>query len=264
MKHRAHLVWILSWAVLTPAALAQSVDEIVSEYLQARGGLDKIKAVDSARFTGKMSLGGQMEAPFVWEWKRPNKLRVEFTVQGQAGVQAFDGESGWSLMPFLGITDPQPMAEDEKGILEEKADLDGKFVDSAKKGYVIEYIGEEEIEGTPAHKLKVTNKHGDVSHFYFDAEHHLELKEEGKRTFRGQEIEFETTQRDYRQVDGLMFAHSIESKPKGAPEGQVITFETIELNVEVSDSEFAMPAVEKPAEVEQLGETDKEPVEDSD
>jgi len=260
MKHRKHLVWFLFCAVLVPAAFAQSADEVIGKYLEARGGLDKIKAVDSARLKGTMTMGGQMEAPFVWTWKRPNKLRVEFTIQGQTGVQAFDGESGWSLMPFMGVTDPQPMAEDETKVFAEQADLDGQFIDSEKKGYVVEYVGEEEVEGTPAHKVRVTNKHGDVSHVYFDAEYYLEIKAEGKRTLRGQEIEFEATQGDYKEVDGLMFAHSIESKPKGAPAGQTITFEAIELNVEVPDSDFAMPAVEKPAETE---ETEKEPAEGS-
>jgi outer membrane lipoprotein-sorting protein len=260
MRNRSCVIWILLCAVLAPAALAQSADEVIGKYLEARGGLDKIKAVDSARFTGTMTMGGQMEAPFVWTWKRPNQMRVEFTVQGQTGIQAFDGESGWSLMPFMGVTDPQPMAEEEAKMFEEQADLDGQFVDSEKKGYVIEYIGEEEIEGTPAHNLKVTNKHGDITYVYFDAEYYLEIKSEGKRTLRGQEIEFESTQGDYKEVEGLMFAHSIESKPKGAPVGQTVTFEKIELNVEISDSDFTMPAVEKPAETE---EAEEEPDEGS-
>jgi hypothetical protein len=261
MKHRTYRVWILFFAVLAPAAFAQSADEVLGKYLEARGGLDKIKAVDSARFTGTMSLGPDMAAPFVWTWMRPNKLRVEFTVQGQTGVQAFDGESGWTLMPFAGITDPLPMAEEEARVFEEQADLDGQFVDSEKKGYVIEYIGEEEVAGTPAHKIKVTNKHGDISYVYFDAEGSLEIKEEGKRTYRGEEIEFEVTKGDYREVDGLMFAHSIENRPKGAPAGQTVTFEKIELNVEASDSDFAMPAVEKPAGSEDVKESAKEPAE---
>jgi outer membrane lipoprotein-sorting protein len=231
--------------------------------LESRGGLDKIKAVDSARFTGTMSLGPDMEAPFVWIWMRPNKLRVEFTVRGQTGVQVFDGESGWTLMPFMGITDPLPMGEDEVGVIEEQSDLDGPLVDSEKKGYVVEYVGEDEVAGTPAYKIKVTNKHGDISYVYFDAEDYLEIKQEGERTLRGEEIEFEVTKGDYKRVDGLMFAHSVVNKPKGAPEGQTITFEKIELNVDASDSDFAMPAVERPPGPEEVEDAAKEPAEGS-
>lgn len=254
MKNRSYGIGILLCAALAPATFAQSADEVIGKYLEARGGLDKIQAVQSARLTGTASAGGQEETPIAWTIKRPDKIRFEFIFQGQTGIQAYDGETGWSLMPFTGVTDPQPMSADEAAMFAEQADFDGPFVDSEAKGYVIEYIGEEEVEGTPAHKLKVTNKHGDVSYVFFDAAHFLEIKTEGKRTVRGQEFEFETTQGDYKEVDGLLFAHSIENRPKGAPVGQVITIETIELNVDVPDSDFAMPAVERPAETEETAE----------
>jgi hypothetical protein len=38
-----------------------------------------------------------------------------------------------------------------------------------------------------------------------------------------------------------MIAHSIEAKPKGAPTGQVITLDTVEINVPVDDTIFTMP-----------------------
>jgi outer membrane lipoprotein-sorting protein len=208
-------------------------------------------------------MGGQIEAPIVWTVKRPDKIRIEFTVQGQKGIQAYDGETGWSLMPFTGVTDPQPMGAEEAEMFAEQADIEGPFVESEKKGYVIEYVGEEEIEGTPAHKLKVTNKHGDVSYVFFDAEHHLEIKTEGKRTVRGMEVEFEATQGNYKEVDGVMFAHSIENRAKGAPVGQTVTIEKVELNVDVPDSDFAMPEPEEPAEAEEAEENGDESPEGS-
>ena len=67
-------------------------------------------------------------------------------------------------------------------------------------------------------------------------------------------------QGDYKEVEGLMFAHSIENRPKGAPVGQTVTIDKVELNVDVPDSDFVMPEVEKPAEAE---ETEEEPGEGS-
>ena len=232
--------------VLATTAMADSLDEIVAKHLEARGGADKIGAIESARFSGTMSFGGgQMEAPFVMKWKRPNKLRFEIILQGMTGIQAWDGDSGWALMPFQGDTEPQPIPEDDAKDLEEQADFDGPFIGSEEKGYTIELVGEEEIEGTPAYKIKVTNKHGDVSHVYFDSEYFLEIKSEGKRNIRGQEVEYESTQGDYKEVDGLVFAHSFEQRAKGAPAAQqVLTIETIELGVEIADSEFEMPEAE--------------------
>lgn len=239
-------------AAPTPAAAAPaakddktSVDDLIAKNLAARGGADKIKAVKSAKLTGKMMMGPGMEAPFVWEWKRPNSFRTEFVFQGMTGIQAYDGTTGWSVMPFLGKKDPEKMSEEEMKDIDEQADFDGPFVDSKEKGVTVEYLGKEPIEGTDAYKLKVTRKNGDVTNVYLDAESYLEIKSTGKRTRRGQEFEFEASQGDYKKVGDVLFAHSMEFKPKGAPAGQTMTIEKIELNTEESADRFKMPEVKK-------------------
>ena len=247
MNRKSSALLASMFVVLATTAMADSLDEIVAKHLEARGGADKLGAIESARFSGTMSFGGgEMEAPFVMTWKRPNKLRFEFIVQGMTGIQAWDGDSGWALMPFQGETVAQPVPADDAKDLEEQADfIEGPFIGSEEKGYTIELVGEQEIEGTPAYKIKVTNKHGDVSHVYLDSEYFLEIKSEGKRKMQGQEIEFESTMGDYKEVDGLVFAHSVEQRAKGAPIAQlVMTIETIELGVEIADSEFEMPEAE--------------------
>ena len=57
---------------------------------------------------------------------------------------------------------------------------------------------------------------------------------------------------DYKEVDGLLFAHSMEMSFAGNPAGQVITIENMELNVEIDDARFAMP--EPKAAEEEAGE----------
>src|SRR6185436_5197535 len=97
--------------VLAPVAHAQTVDEILAKHFEAEGGLDKLKSLQSRRVTGTMMMGPGMEAPIVLEQKRPGKRRIEFVVQGMTGVQAFDGERAWSLLPFMGKTDPEYASE---------------------------------------------------------------------------------------------------------------------------------------------------------
>jgi outer membrane lipoprotein-sorting protein len=232
-------------AVLSVAAAqAQTVDEIIAKNLEARGGKDKIGAVQSARFTGRMTLGEGMEAPIVLVWRRPNLVRMEFTIQGMTAVQAYDGKNGWAVMPFMGKKDPEPMSADELKDVEDMGDLfEGPLYNYAAKGHQVELLGKEDVEGTPAYKLKLTKKNGDVVTMYLDADAYLEIKSEGKSNRRGQEIEFESSEGDYKEVEGILFAHSMEQKPKGAPAGQTITVDKVELNVDLPDSHFAMPAV---------------------
>jgi outer membrane lipoprotein-sorting protein len=228
-------------------AYAQTVDEIIAKNLQARGGADKIKGVTSARLTGKMTMGQGMEAPLALEWRRPNMLRLEFSLQGMTGVTAFDGTTAWMVMPFMGKKDPERMPDDEAKNFAEESDFFGPLVDYKEKGSQVELIGKESVEGTQAYKLKLTRKNGNVSYIFLDADAYLEIREESKRTMHGQELEVETSVGDYKEVGGILFPHSFESKPKGSPTGQVISFDQIQLNVDLPESKFKMPEV-KPEE----------------
>jgi outer membrane lipoprotein-sorting protein len=146
-------------------------------------------------------------------------------------------------MPFSGSKTPQEMAPDEVKLAEEQADLDGPLVDYKQKGNTVELLGKEKVEGADAYKLKVTLKNGDVRTMYIDAEHFLPIKEEAKRTIRGTETESDTIIGDYKEVEGIMYPHSIDAGQKGSPQRQKITVEKIELNVPIDDARFKMPEV---------------------
>src|SRR5262245_36639894 len=111
-----------------------TVDEIVAKYVQAVGGRDKLKAVQSMKMTGKMILGQGLEAPFVLELKRPQAVRMDFTFQGMTASSAFDGDQGWRVMPFQGNTNPEPLSADEIKQVKDQADIDGPLVDYKEKG----------------------------------------------------------------------------------------------------------------------------------
>jgi outer membrane lipoprotein-sorting protein len=243
--NRKTFAWLLVAGLTSMAAWAQTADEIIDKHMQAMGGKEKLKAVQTQRLTGKMVMGQGMEAPFTMEMARPNKMRMEFTFQGMTGIQAFDGKGGWSVMPFMGKTEPEAMPEEEAKIMQEEADIDGLLMDYKEKGRQVEYAGKEELEGTPVHKLKVTQKNGDVVYVFIDAEQYLQLKQSGKRKIRGQEMESETLFSDFKTVDGLVLPHAIEQKAAGMPAGMVMTISKVEINPGVEDSRFSMPAAEK-------------------
>jgi outer membrane lipoprotein-sorting protein len=233
-------------ALLVPAVWAQTADEIIAKNIQARGGADKLKSVQSIKATATMAMGPGMEAPGVLIQKRGNLARLEFTVQGLTAVQAYDGKNAWQIMPFTGKKDPELMSADEAKEVEEMADLDGPLMDYKSKGHQVELLGKEKIEGTDAYKLKVTLKNGDVQTEYIDADSFLEIKEETKRTVRGTEQVFESSIGDYKEVNGIVFPFAVESGVKGSPDKQKLTITKMELNVPTDDSIFKMPAVVPP------------------
>ncbi len=228
--------------LLAPVAQAQTVDEILAKHFETMGGLEKIKALNSMRVTGTMTMGPGMEAPITLERKRPGKRRIEFTVQGMTGVQAFDGEKGWSVMPFMGKKDPEPSTDEDNKEAQDDADFDGALVDWKTKGHTVELVGKEPVEGADTYKLKITKKNGNIEYQYLDAETYLLVRNEGKVKRRGTEIEGESTFSDYKDVQGYMMPFTMEQGAKGMPQKQRMTFSKIEVNVALDDSRFVMPA----------------------
>jgi outer membrane lipoprotein-sorting protein len=238
MKRIALFVMAASFSFAAQAEL--TVDEVIAKNIEARGGYEAIKSLESARFQGVASFGGT-EAPVLMEWVRPDKVRMEFELQGMKMVQAYDGENGWAIMPFLGKTEPEPMADDQLKDIKEQADLDGELVDYKEKGHSVELVGLEEVEGTDAYHLIVTRKNGDVSHTYLDSEYFLEFKEVSKTDRQGVEVTINTIIGDYKEVGGMLIPHSFETTAEGAPVGQSITITNIEPNVDLGDDHFSMP-----------------------
>ncbi len=230
----------LAMLVAVPAS-AQTVDEIIAKNVQARGGLEKIKAIKTTRTVGTMTIGPGMEVPFTMELKRPNSMRMEVTVQGMTVVQAYDGKTAWQSNPLQGRKEPEPLPEDALKQIDLQADsIDGPLVDYQAKGSKVELMGKEKVDGRDAYKLKITLKSGDTLYDYIDAERFLEVRMDATVKIRGTEMQSESSIGDYRDVDGLMIAFAMESWQKGSPQRQKMTFKKVELNVPIDDARFKM------------------------
>jgi outer membrane lipoprotein-sorting protein len=238
---RKTLMALAALAVLAPIASAQTVDELIAKNIAARGGMEKLKATQTLRMTGKMVMSQGMEIPFTMSGKRPKSTRMEFTFQGMTGMQAYDGKTAWAISPMSGKKDPEAVPPDQAKDMDEQADFDGPLVDYKAKGHTIELVGKEPVEGADAYKLKVTMKSGNVRYVYLDAESFLEVKVEAKRMMRGTEIEGESLMGDYRDEGGLMVAHSIDNGAKGSTMRQKLVIEKVEFGVALPDSIFSMP-----------------------
>ena len=216
------------------------MDEVIAKYIQAHGGLEKMKSVQTVRMSGNFS-AGSFRAAFVQENKRPNKVREEQIIQAMAGVQAYDGKTAWQVQPFGGRKDPDLLSADEMKSLAEDADIDGPLVDYKNKDHRPELMGHDSVEGTDCFKIKLILANSDVRYYYIDTDSFLELKVENERSIRGTVQYSETLYGDYEQVNGLYFPFAFESGAKGDPNRVRFTVEKVEINVPLSDSLFSMP-----------------------
>ena len=228
-------------------ALSQTADELVQKNIEAKGGIDKIRAIKTLRITGKSSSGG-FNANVGQENVRPNLVRETFSIQGMTAVQAYDGTTGWAIQPFGGKKDPMLMGEDDLRDLQIDADFDGPMVDYQAKGNKVEYLGHDTIDGDDALRLKVTLKNGDIVYYYLDPDTYLEIRKETQEFIRGSIRENVTDLGSYKPVNGVMYPFSLASGPKNDPSSwQTITIDKIEANVALENADFAVPASLKPS-----------------
>jgi hypothetical protein len=220
-----------------------TVDELVAKNIEAKGGATALHDLQSLRVTGKLLVqeGGQIELGYLEIKKRPDEVRTEASLQGMTQVQAYDGKEGWKVSPFFGRKDPERMSADDVKALVEDTEIDGALVDWQTKGSTVEYLGTEDVDGTPAHKLKVVRKNGDVSFVYLDPDHFLDIRVVTQRTRHGAYEEVETDLGDYEKAGGVFVPTSIEVGRKGAPDKQRIIIDKVEANVPVDDTIFHFP-----------------------
>lgn len=239
-------VAVIASAVLGQTPKQPTVDELVSKNIEAKGGTNALKALQSLRLKGKLLVNqGQIEFAYEETKKRPGQVRVEATLQGMTQIQAFDGKEGWKVSPFQGRKDPEKMSADDTKSLMEEAEIDGPLVDWKAKGSTVDYLGTEDVDGTLAHKLKVVRKNGDVSYVYLDPDHLLEIRILTQRVEQGAKVEVETDVGDYEKIGGVFIPFSIDAGPKGASDKQKIVLEKAEANVPVEDAVFRFPSAAK-------------------
>jgi hypothetical protein len=235
------LATLLLLALAAGAASAQTVDDVVRRYLQARGGLEKLRAVQSLRLTGTMEVPGVPEAaPFVMELKRPHLMRTEFTIGGQTATRAYDGRAGWARLPLPGEP-PRPMSAEDSAEAADQADVDlSPLVDASAKGFAVELVGKDRIPGGETWQLKVKGTLGPRT-VHIDTKTHLVIATEETRTVEGRPVDFITNVGDYRSVQGLQFPFRIEVGPKGSIDRQKLVLTRVEVNPPIDDARFAMP-----------------------
>lgn len=221
---------------------ALTAAELVAKNIEAKGGAAALQSVKSLRREGRLiANGGQFVLDLRETKQRPESIRTEISMQGLSQVQAYDGKEGWRIDPFGGRKDPERMPADDVREYAEDASIDGVLADAAAAKLPIEYLGTEDIDGTQAHKLKVTRKDGGVQYVYLDPDYFLEIRVESQRTVRGVKRTSVTEYGNYEKVGGVFWPLSIESGIKGEGDPSKFEYRTAVVNPEIEPDYFSFP-----------------------
>lgn len=252
MKKLKSIILLSMFTVSLSFAQDVTVDEILANYFENTGGLDAWTALEGMKMSAKVSQGG-MEFPVEIVNLADGRQYVSFEFQGMTIKQGvFDGESMWSTN-FQSMKPEKASAEDSGNMKLESNDFPDPFINYKEKGYTVELIGTEEIEGTETYKVKLVQEPmtidgkevEDVSFYFFDAESFIPILRESEIHSGPMAGKIEQVMSsDFQEVDGLYFPFSISQGIKDG-QSQPIVLDAIELNPTVEDSAFAFPVMEE-------------------
>lgn len=213
------------------AVNAQTVDEIVGKHIKALGGAEKLASLKTVKMEGNLNTQG-IDVVLTITKKHLTGMRMDLEIMGTSNYQMATPTKGWVFMPVMQQTEPTEMDAEQLKSVQSQLDIQGTFVDYKTKGYTVEYLGTEKLDGKDAYKLKAVKQGKDVF-YYIDVVSNFIVKTSTKATVQGQEMDMETSFADYKQTaDGFWFAHT-NTTTQG-----VITFDKITTNVPVDDKLF--------------------------
>ncbi len=216
--------------LFSTAIIAQSADEIVNKHLEARGGAAKLREIKSMIMDGSMNQGG-VDVTMKYYYLVGKATKVEFSAMGQTGYNIVTTTNGWVSNPFNGdggVTDmtPEQLKEAQVGL-----DLI-PLLDYKTKGYSVESLGKENLQGADYYKLKLTRPNGKTVIYYLDNKYLL-FRSVSMVNANGTETEVVTDYSDYKTTpEGYVL-------PFRRTSGQTdITFDKIEINPKLDEAIF--------------------------
>jgi len=207
---KVKLFWLILLGLMVNVSIAQDLDEVLNAHFEAVNQ-EAIVKLNSMHIQGKSGRMGQDFHFEIWQ-QRPNKYRMEVDIQGQKMIQMYDGEKAYFVAPWTGSLEPQVMGETETDQMKEQADMDGDLWNWKEKGSQLTLEGSEEFEGAEVFILKLIKKNGDQKTIYLDGDSYLPIKISSKVQMQGAETEMEVFMSNYKEVNGMLMAHYIETR----------------------------------------------------
>jgi hypothetical protein len=230
--------FFITFLSISGGLLAQNLtlDEVLNKYYEA-ANFEKFRQVKTIVMNGTLVQQDLMPVKIVR--MRPDKYLMEYDVADMTAYQAYDGTNGWFTAPWTGKAAPQTATGDRATDLKNRADMDGVLYDWKAKGHSLELAGNDTVNGLLTYKIKVTRKDGGVEFNFVDHQDFLLRKRLSYRQAGGREITVENFYRDYRTVNGIPFAFTIETNSGGRI--NEIQFDTIEPDQPLDPNTFAPP-----------------------
>jgi hypothetical protein len=213
------------------SVMAQNADEILTKHIAAMGG-DSWSKIKSYKKTASMTFSG-MEMEMTETKVKDKGFRTDISVMGTQNYVIITPSGGWSYMPMQGGTKAEALSAEDLKDSKDQMTISDELANYKADGLKAEYAGKEDVDGKPAHKLKLTDKGGKSNTYFIDATTYYKVRDVRKETGPTGEVELITTYTDFKK-----FPEGIVVAMKASNDFQSITVKDVELNKPVDEAIF--------------------------
>src|ERR1043165_4765884 len=158
MKHIVLFVVFVLGLVFMQFAQAQTVDDVINKYIEARGGKEKLNSITSLYMEGSRQMMGNEVRVKIYIVQ--GKLyRTEFEFAGKTGYTIVTPTAGWSYLPMRS-ENVDAIPEDRLKTMQGQMDIAGPLVDYATKGNKAVLLGKETLDKVDYYKVELTTTTG--------------------------------------------------------------------------------------------------------
>lgn len=209
-----------------PAATNVTAKDIIAKYINAIGGAEELKKINSIAVNGAMNMQGMSLA--VTEKKMaPNRNMIEINMNGQTVMrQAFDGTTGYQAQ----MGNKQPMGDDE---LTERKNTKGLFEQLFYNdaGYKLEMAGTEKVGSSDAYKINVASPAGDKTTEYYDVKTGYLVKTEKTTKTKAGDVQQIVEYSNFKKVGNIILPFTSSISVQSAKGGQDFVVEANEIKI---------------------------------
>jgi outer membrane lipoprotein-sorting protein len=226
----------LALAFATLKMQAQTADEIIQKYSNAMGGVENFRKVKTARLTGTASAQGQ-EFPLTVQIVNGTAMRTDVEVMGQTITNVYKDGKGWKINPYGGAPEATDVSGDELNEFKAQSSLVTQLMDFKARGYKAELLGQEDVNGIKAHKIRLTTEGDKQTVYFIDPTNYMLLKTVSTRNMMGQDMQVETYYSDVKDTGNIRMSMSRRIDANGQTL-QEVHFDKLELDVAIDDKIF--------------------------
>jgi len=234
MKQFKALVFFLVTASFS--ASSQTLDEIINKHLDAMGGKEKLKTLNSLIMQASLSVQGN-DIPLTMTQVHNKGQRVDISLMGMDNYVIQTPTEGWQFFPIQGQASPEATPAEVLKETEAALDIQSPLLDYAQKGHSAELLQKEDVEGVECFKIKIITRGGMEMTFFIDPSNYYIIKAITKTKASGQEQEQVQTFSDFRKLEsGYVFPYSMTGFGPGN-----LTITDIKVNPQVDEGVFKKP-----------------------